>query len=319
MKKVVLLVVSILIIATMSMTFVSCNKNEDVSTLTFSMPDGTPALSAAQFLGNDVEINGENTSYKISSNVIAASSVPTQLAGELSDMLIVPTNAGAASIAQGANYKLAAVMVKGSLYVVSNGTGDINLLDLKGKKLAMIGQGNTPEKVFNYVVNNTDGIELTDIEIEGCDDATAAMAALSRVSNSCDYALVGEPAATALGAKGYTKRLNIQSLYSSISGYENFPQASLFVKTPLYNDKTFMKNLFEKLEDSQTWIKVSAQTSTAPIALNDELSVSKFPPASISRCEICVLKTESNEVKNMVTSYLKLVVPIKNWEDIALF
>lgn len=321
MKRVVkLLSIVITLILALTIGLCACNKNDKESNeITLSMPDGTPALSVSQFLGSEEEIVGASKTYKVKSSIIATSAVPTQLAGELSDMLIVPTNAGANAIKQGAKYKLAAVLVQGSLYIVGKGEDEITLASLKDKKLAMIGKGNTPEKVFNYLVNNTEGINLSDINIEACDDATAAIAALSRVDSPCDYALVGEPAATAIAAKGFTNRLNIQTLYKQLTGNDNFPQASLFVKSSLYEDKTFMDNLFAKIESSQTWIKTNASTATAPITLDDELSTSKFPPAAVSRCAICVLKASSSGVQKMITDYLNLVVPTCNWAEQGLF
>lgn len=338
MKKIVISLVAVLL--TLSLfAFVACDKPADDNTptskgtLTFVMPDGTPALAAAQLLGT-TEIGG----YTVNTEIVAANTIATQIGGELADIVIAPTNAGAALINKGAPYKLVSVAVEGSLYLIGSpnkvgGDSTIVFDDLKGKRIASIGQNNTPDRVFKYIVDNTVGLTYDDENdtitfsdgataiIEWCADGPAAKIALTRKTNPCDFAIVGEPAATAFGTPnggGFSARMDLQALYRGIGNKMiNFPQASLFVKTSLTEDKEFMSALFKALEDSKAWVQANPSEVTA--LLQSKGSTSTFPAPSIPRCSIVVTKINNNAVRESITSYLGLMVPAVDWTTVDLF
>lgn len=338
MKKIVISLVAVLL--TLSLfAFVACDKPADDNaptskgTLTFVMPDGTPALAAAKLLGT-TEIGG----YTVNTEIVAANTIQTQIGGEKADIVIAPTNAGAALIKQGAPYKLVSVAVEGSLYLIGSpskvgGESTIVFNDLKGKRIASIGQNNTPDKVFKYIVDNTVGLTYDDendkiifedgaeAQIEWCADGPAAKVALMRENNPCDFAIVGEPAATAFGTTGgggFSARMDLQALYRGIGNKMiNFPQASLFVKTELTTDTEFMSALFKALEDSKAWVVANPADVTA--LLQEKGSTSTFPAPSIPRCSIVVTKANNNAVKESIVTYLGLMVPAVDWSTVDLF
>ncbi len=338
MKKIVISLVAVLL--TLSLfAFVACDKPADDNTptskgtLTFVMPDGTPALAAAKLLGT-TEIGG----YAVNTEIVAANTIQTQIGGEKADIVIAPTNAGAALINQGAPYKLVSVAVEGSLYLIGSpskvgGESTIVFNDLKGKRIASIGQNNTPDKVFKYIVDNTDGLTYDDendtiifedgatATIEWCADGPAAKVALMRENNPCDFAIVGEPAATAFGTPnggGFSARMDLQALYMGIGNKMiNFPQASLFVKTELTTDAEFMSALFKALEDSKAWVVANPADVTA--LLQEKGSTSTFPAPSIPRCSIVVTKINNNAVRESIVTYLGLMVPTVDWSTVDLF
>ena len=165
MKKIASLVVATILVFTL-LAFVACNPdnpvnpdnnsdggNQSKGNLRFVMPDGTPALASLSLLG-ETDIGG----YTVNGSIIAATAIQTEIGGEKADLIIAPTNAGANLINKGADYKLVSVMVEGSLYLIGSpskvgANTTITLDDLKGKKIASIGQGNTPDKVFKYIIN----------------------------------------------------------------------------------------------------------------------------------------------------------------------
>ena len=83
------------------------------------------------------------------------------MATKASDVVIMPVNAGANLIRQGADYKLVSIAVDGSLYVVGNTEkgGQISMDDLVGKNIACIGQTGVPGLVFRYIMKQN-GIEI---------------------------------------------------------------------------------------------------------------------------------------------------------------
>ena len=343
MKKISMILVAILVVATL-FTFVACNPvtpddpdnnpdaNQSKGTLRFVMPDGTPALAALSLLGETKDIGG----YKVSTEIVASTSIQTEIGGEKADVIIAPTNAGANLINKGAGYKLVSVAVEGSLYLIGkpekvDGNSTITIDDLKGKKIASIGQNNTPDKVFKYIIDNTDGVTYDDTNdvitfsdgqtatIEWCADGPAAKIALSRENNPCDFAIVGEPAATAFGkSSGFSASMDLQALYKAINGNDtNYPQASLFVKTELTKDAEFMTALLKALEDSRDWVIANPTEVTTTIQAKG--STTTFHADSIPRCAIVVNRADNAATQQAIITYLNLMIPAVNWANVDLF
>lgn len=308
-KKIIFVSVLIVIAVCSAFMFTACKgeKGENRTDLRFAVPDGTPALAISKMFEDNKTLEGYNMNYAI----VAPNLIASEMTGGKADILIMPTNAGAAQIKKGVEYKLAAVSVEGSLYVVGKGSGELTLdglvADLKsGKKMASIGLTSTPGIVFKYLA----GSDYDEIKnnIEAVSDASQAINALSRESNACDYALVGEPAATAVIGKpnlNVNKRLNLQTEYAKKSGVDNFPQASLFVKNSLVTDTKFMTALFAALEASRDWI-FSSDAATVNARMESAGSTSKFPADSISRCAVAVKKAEGGE-REIIKEYLALM------------
>ncbi len=330
MKKITSIVVAILLLMTMVM-FTACNDKGD---LRFVMPDGTPALAAMSLLGETTNLGG----YNVSAEIVASTAIQTEIGGEKADIIIAPTNAGANLISKGANYKLVSVMVEGSLYLIGNpakvgGNTTITLDDLKGKRIASIGQNNTPDKVFKYIIDKTEGVTYDDkndiitfsdgqtATIEWCADGPAAKVALLRENNPCDFAIVGEPAATAFGTPnggGFSARMDLQAMYKTVNGNDaNFPQASLFVKTALAKDKKFMSALLDALSENRDWVIANPSEVTATIQAKG--SSTTFPAPSIPRCSIVVNKADNTATQEEIITYLSLMSPAVNWAEVDMF
>lgn len=333
-KKASFVLALVLVLGMLVGVLCACNPNKDkdqqkpdvnpVNTqkLTLAMPDGTPALAAAKFLGNEKPvIDASSIRYEIEASIVAPSAIAGQMAAGQADLIIAPTNLGASQIKQGADYKLVSVAVEGSLYVMGRpveGKDGLTLDDLKSKKIASIGQNNTPDKVFRYIIDNTDGISYEDFEVQFVADGAAAIAALNAAVDACDYAIVGEPAATVLASKGFSARLDLQAEYKRVTNSEsNFPQACLFVKTSLANDREFVSALLEELSVSVDWVKANAQSIGE--YMKDHGSASAFPAGSIPRCAICATSAEDPQVQTAVRAYLSLMVPNVNWLEVKLF
>ncbi len=323
MKKIVILIAIVAVIGACVFGLAACGPNSEGPTvLQFVMPDGTPALAGMNFLNKSVTV----ANYQVEGTIVAATSIQTQIGGEKADIVIAPTNAGATLIKNGAPYKLAAVSVVGNLYVIGNpekagGDNLITFEELKGKRIASIGQNNVPDKVFRYVVENTENISYSDFEVEFVADGAAARVALLRDTNPCDFALLAEPAATAFSTPnggGFSARLDIQEAYKAINGGDgNFPQASLFVKNSLFEDEAFMSALYLKLEENLNWI--SANPSSVTTAIQEKGSTSTFPAPSIPRCGITVTKADSESIQADIVAALTIMVPSVDWNSVDLF
>lgn len=309
----------------------ACNKgnnkgNGNDVTLTFAAPEGTPALAIARLITDNKSISGKNVNYKI----VNPSNIAKEMQAGLSDLVIMPVNAGATLINKGADYKLVSVAVDGSLYLVgksdtaTTATTTLTIDDIKGKKIACIGQQGVPGLVFRYIlkennisiVDDVKNLNDTNVYVQYASDGTQARVAVE--NKSVDYAVVGEPAATTFKIKfGFNAQMDLQTEYKKVSGKETYPQAGIFVKSSLASDAAFMDALFTALKASKEWVKNNPQSVNDFMKANAYESAA-FPAPSIAKCNVNAEKLTA-EKKAEVLAFLKNLAPGVNWDTVNMF
>lgn len=304
----------------------ACNKgnnkgNGNDVTLTFAAPEGTPALAIARLITDNKSISGKNVNYKI----VNPSNIAKEMQAGLSDIVIMPVNAGATLINKGADYKLVSVAVDGSLYLVgkSETATTLTIDDIKGKKIACIGQQGVPGLVFRYIlkenniniVDSPENVTENSVYIKYASDGTQARAAVE--NKSVNYAVVGEPAATTFKTKGFNAQMDFQAEYKKVSGKETYPQAGIFVKSSLASDAAFMDALFAALKASKEWVKNNPQSVNDFMKANAYESAA-FPAPSIAKCNVNAEKLTA-EKKAEILAFLKNLAPGVNWDTVNLF
>lgn len=307
----------------------ACNKgnkkgNGNDVTLTFAAPEGTPALAIARLITDNKSISGKNVNYKI----VNPSNIAKEMQAGLSDIVIMPVNAGATLINKGADYKLVSVAVDGSLYLVgkigkSETATTLTIDDIKGKKIACIGQQGVPGLVFRYIlkennltiVDDVKNLNDTSVYVQYAGDGLQAKTAVE--NKSVDYAVVGEPAATTFKTKGFNAQMDLQAEYKKVSGKETYPQAGIFVKSSLASDTAFMDALFAALKASKEWVKNNPQSVNDFMKANAYESAA-FPAPSIAKCNVNAEKLTA-EKKAEILAFLKNLVPGVNWDTVNLF
>lgn len=304
----------------------ACNKdnkkgNGNDVTLTFVAPEGTPALAIARLITDNKSISGKNVNYKI----VNPSNIAKEMQAGLSDLVIMPVNAGATLINKGADYKLVSVAVDGSLYLVgkSETAKTLTIDDIKGKKIACIGQQGVPGLVFRYIlkannisiVDSPENVTENSVYIKYASDGTQARAAVE--NGSVNYAVVGEPAATTFKTKGFNAQMDLQAEYKKVSGKETYPQAGIFVKSRLASDTAFMDALFTALKASKEWVKNNPQSVNDFMKANAYESAA-FPAPSIAKCNVNAEKLTA-EKKAEILAFLKNLAPGVNWDTVNLF
>lgn len=304
----------------------ACNKdnkkgNGNDVTLTFAAPEGTPALAIARLITDNKSISGKNVNYKI----VNPSNIAKEMQAGLSDLVIMPVNAGATLINKGANYKLVSVAVDGSLYLVgkSETATTLTIGDIKGKKIACIGQQGVPGLVFRYIlkannisiVDSPENVTANSVYIKYASDGMQARAAVE--NGSVNYAVVGEPAATTFKTKGFNAQMDLQAEYKKVSGKETYPQAGIFVKSSLASDTAFMDALFAALKASKEWVKNNPQSVNDFMKANAYESAA-FPAPSIAKCNVNAEKLTA-EKKAEILAFLKNLAPGVNWDTVNMF
>ena len=309
----------------------ACNKDDNKGngndvTLTFAAPEGTPALAIARLITDNKSISGKNVNYKI----VNPSNIAKEMQAGLSDLVIMPVNAGATLINKGADYKLVSVAVDGSLYLVgksdtaTTATTTLTIDDIKGKKIACIGQQGVPGLVFRYIlkenniniVDSPENVSENSVYVQYAGDGLQAKTAVE--NKSVDYAVVGEPAATTFKMKfGFNAQMDLQTEYKKVSGKETYPQAGIFVKSSLASDTAFMDALFAALKASKEWVKNNPQSVNDFMKANAYESAA-FPAPSIAKCNVNAEKLTA-EKKAEILAFLKNLAPGVNWDTVNLF
>ena len=305
----------------------ACNKdnkkgNGNDVTLTFAAPEGTPALAIARLITDNKSISGKNVNYKI----VNPSNIAKEMQAGLSDLVIMPVNAGATLINKDADYKLVSVAVDGSLYLVgkSETATTLTIDEIRGKKIACIGQQGVPGLVFRYIlkannisiVDDVKNLNDTNVYVQYAGDGLQAKTAVE--NKSVDYAVVGEPAATTFKIKfGFNAQMDLQAEYKKVSGKETYPQAGIFVKSCLASDASFMDALFTALKASKEWVKNNPQSVNDFMKANAYESAA-FPAPSIAKCNVNAEKLTA-EKKAEILAFLKNLAPGVNWDTVNLF
>lgn len=304
----------------------ACNKDDNKGngndvTLTFAAPEGTPALAIARLITDNKSISGKNVNYKI----VNPSNIAKEMQAGLSDLVIMPVNAGATLINKGADYKLVSVAVDGSLYLVgkSETATTLTMDEIRGKRIACIGQQGVPGLVFRYIlkenniniVDSPEKVPENSVYVQYAGDGLQAKTAVE--NKSVDYAVVGEPAATTFKTKGFNAQMDLQAEYKKVSGKETYPQAGIFVKSSLASDTAFMDALFAALKASKEWVKNNPQSVNDFMKANAYESAA-FPTPSIAKCNVNAEKLTA-EKKAEVLAFLKNLAPGVNWDTVNLF
>ena len=305
----------------------ACNKDDNKGngndvTLTFAAPEGTPALAIARLITDNKSISGKNVNYKI----VNPSNIANEMRTENSDLVIMPVNAGAKLISNGTKYKLVSVAVDGSLYLVgkSETATTLTIDEIRGKRIACIGQQGVPGIVFRYIlkenniniVDSPENVPENSVYVQYAGDGLQAKTAVE--NKSVDYAVVGEPAATTFKIKfGFNAQMDLQAEYKKVSGKETYPPAGIFVTSSLASDAAFMDALFAALKASKEWVKNNPQSVNDFMKANAYESAA-FPAPSIAKCNVNTEKLTA-EKKAEILAFLKNLAPGVNWDTVNLF
>lgn len=315
-KKIIAVVAMLAMVAVACFALVACGEKpgdkDIIENVTFSAPEGTPALAMLRLATDNAKIGDISVTYK----VVKPANIAAEMSAKTSDIVIMPVNGGANLIRQGAGYKLVSIAVDGSLYMVGNTEkgGEISIDDIKGKKIACIGQTGVPGLVFRYVLS-ANGIAIVDentapsenqVSVRYAADGTAAVQLLQ--GGQVDFMVVGEPAATAQSKRlKLNAEMNLQSEYAKASGASNYPQAGLFVSERLYSNEKFMNELFDALAASKTWVS-GHKADVTSFAQTNLYESANFPAIAIDRCALNATRLDDVQ-KAQVITFLEKVMP----------
>lgn len=292
MKK----ILSILVIGLL----VACSaKPLEWESLSILSPKGAPAISLVPL----IQENKDSIEFVDGTDVLSAELIK----GE-KDMIIAPVNLGAALSKKDSNpYRLYGIVTWGNLYLVSN--SDISFIE--NEPLALFGEQAVPGLVFNSIKDSLDQVFVS----TAFNSVTDVQGQL--LSKTFNVGLMAEPLVTATIAKAKTLETplnlsvykDIQALWQEKTGFENYPQAAIYIKADISADK--LKQVEARLELMMAYnIELNNNSSKLETDITEDLSATLGVPASKilvqawDRMNVNVVKADEN--KEAIEAFLEL-------------
>lgn len=218
----------------------SCTSGERDLELSVASPNGAPAISLYNHLGDkNVEISNAQTAT-------------SYFQSGAKDVVILPTNAGVKMIQkQNAPFKLAATVTFGNFFLASTGNDENKTLD-KTDYVVVFQQNAIPDQLFKFVY----GSDFSNVHY--VTDVNAASRCLISGKNESDsnavvdYVLVAQPALAASLKQNQSASVhsNLQSLYKDKTGGKEITQASIFINNSV--DHTKAKSFLNTIKNEVT-------------------------------------------------------------------
>ena len=177
------------------------------------------------------------------------------------ELAIVPSNLALQAYKKGLDYKIAATIGWGSLYLVS--TDDItDISELKGCEIYNTGKGLTPDIVFRNILTNK-GFKESDFEFSYVGAASELTPMV--MSGKVKYAVLPEPALSTVMDKNKDIKiiLNLNEEWAKINNLsKGYPQSTLIIKEEFYNsikDTGLYEEIINTFNESEEWVKNNPQ------------------------------------------------------------
>ena len=225
MKKVLLLLVPALLLT-------GCNHKKEEEkpaedyklNLSVVTPSGAPSVCFYKYVADESKVEVRSPEE--------ASGIAAYMQTGAKDVIVLPTNAGIQQIKNGAQYKIAANITFGNLFVAATGNDDNGVMD-GDDYVVLIQQNNVPDKLFQYCYGDL-GLTNTHYLTQASNVKNVVATGKNPEDSNADvdYVLVAEPAFAAGKAQNAnaTQYASLQEVYKTKSGGKEITQASVFIK-----------------------------------------------------------------------------------------
>lgn len=266
--------------------------------LSILSPKGAPALSLVPL----IQENKDSIEFVDGVDILSAELIKGD-----KDMIIAPVNLGAALSKKDSNpYRLYGIVTWGNLYLVSNDT-----VLSENEPIALFGEQAVPGLVFNAIKDKLE-LNFVSTAFNAVTDVQGQL-----LSKSFNIGLMAEPLVTATIAKAKTLESpinlsvykDLQVLWQEKTGFENYPQAAIYIKADISEDK--LKQVEARLELMMAYnIEVNDKPSILETDITEDLSqtlgvpVAKVLVQAWERMNVNVVKADEN--KEAIEAFLEL-------------
>jgi NitT/TauT family transport system substrate-binding protein len=246
-------IVCALLCAIMGLGFASGKK--EAESLTIYGLKGPSGVGMIRLFETPPDIRGMNVTVEAlaSGDLMAARFI----AGE-AKVGILPANVAAKIAASGKPIQLAAVTGLGMLSLLSSDASVTSIADLKGKSIAVAGQGAVPDYIFRKILTVYQINPETDVKLDY--SLAYPEIAQSLIAGRISLALIPEPFATMarMGNSNLVQVSDIQAEWEKAGGQGNYPITVLVVDAAFAKaNSAAMKIILGAVKDSIDWVKAN--------------------------------------------------------------
>lgn len=228
--------------------------------------NGPTAIPAAYLLDDPSRIADATVSFEQFASPVAL--LPKMIKGEI-DIGFMPVNVAAkAYTSSNGAILLAGISGNGNITLITRDSNILSFADLKGKTVAVAGQGSTPDYMFRYLLSKNE------VEVgEGADQVqlvfTASTASIvpDLLSGKIAYAVVPEPFSTIATMKdaGVRRVFDFQTEFEKVSEFSegtSYPLTAVVVTKEYALENAEKVNAFlTALDASIAWTIANPQKS----------------------------------------------------------
>ena len=259
-------------------------------------PAGTPALGIASYAEQLLQNEANTVEIVAGPDPLKAAFIKGT-----HDIIIAPVNLGSIMYQKNGNYLLYKTSVWGNLFLASKGTLN-SIYNLEGKHIVSFGKGSTPEIVLSVILKHYN----ISCEIEYVNDVSEANKALA--SGRAEVVLTAEPAISKLLEKMPLNTIDLQDEWKKITNNESYPQAGIFVRKDLVNDRYvnevlngLTNSVVEANENPEACAKAAVSLHPSFKGLGVETLIHAIP-----RCHLNIVENE----KDAVLFYLQKMIDL---------
>jgi NitT/TauT family transport system substrate-binding protein len=276
-KKYVLLIIFVMMICLLS----SC-KNEKT---TMIVPAGSPQL--AQLYMQD------SKDYDVTI-IEGADPLVAAFGSSSYDVIIAPTNLGAKLYDAKPEYQLIATITWGSYYLISKS----NIDEMETLDIVAFGQNQIPDALMQYVL---EGLDI-EFNVEYLDSVSSVVSDF--IIDGSKVYLMSEPSLSVIASSNEDIDIfDLQAAYETLTGYEDFPQASVFAHQSLTDQD--VQKIKDDIENSIDLLHEELESSAdlankLGVSMDKEIIIESIPRSNIEF-------KDSQDIKDDIIFFLGLL------------
>lgn len=220
-----------LLLPVVSLTFMISCTNSNGNQLTIGIPDGPSVISMMRMIDHPPVIEGKQVKILVQPEPLQIQAMMVQ---NKLDFAMLPTVMAANLYNKGVNYRVLAIPVWGTLYVVTNDSTIHDTSDLHDRTVHIFGQGATADVLFRHFMKAKE-LKNLHVDYSFSTNQEIAMALLNRTIRT---AIVSEPLVSMLISKD--PKIKIISELTVESNQRNL-QNNVFTQTSLLVRNDFLE------------------------------------------------------------------------------
>ena len=304
MQKHLIFIILLLII------FTGCkNKPIDNNIYTIATLKGPSSMGMIQMI--DSSYNTQNCNIKI--NIFnEPMQVRKMMLEGTTDFAILPTTMAAILYNSGINYRLVAIPVWGTLYLIGNDPNNniSNWQDLKGKRIYVMAKSMTPDLLFRYLLMQNGINPDKDVALD-YSFPTHINLANAITSGIAQYGIMTEPYVSLIMHNNKSVRtiIDLNSEWNKIQGTPLAETAFLCKDEIIQKHPEIVDKIIKQYAKSTVWVNEHPKEAAQLIAKYEIIQDSSAALKAIPNSNLKVINAK--DIRQSINSYLKVFYNIK--------